>query len=512
MANGLLQGTSFDTLESQIDQNFGPTTVNYTTGSNSILANVFDVALFAQDDWKFNNRLTLSGGMRWEAQNHIADHDDWAPRVSLAYALDGNGKDIKPKTVLRAGYGIFYDRFNSTSLRTIEATNDQQQFVLNNPTCSSSASSIQSLNLTTCASSFNGATPVRDQVAPGYRSPYTQQAGMSLERQLLPGSSITLTYLHSFGVHQQFTRNVNQDTGGGYLYQFFPEGVFKQDQLITSVNAKVTKNFSVMGSYTVSTANSTNSISNIDNMNADYGRAGFVARNQLFLMGSYTAPWGIRLNPFMIASSGRPYNLTLATDILNNLGNQRPSFATAAQCATDNKQFVQTSFGCLNTQPAESDARVPVNLGNGPAAFALNLRISRGFGLGPKLASATTGQDGGGPPPGGGPGGDRGRGGPPGGGLGPGGLGGGGGRGGPGGMFGSAATGRKYSLNFSVQALNLFNDIDYGSPSGVITPTENTDGSYGPGSQFGHSTSLAGQIFSQGSAARRIFGQVTFSF
>jgi len=68
-------------------------------------------------------------------------------------------------------------------------------------------------------------------------------------------------------------------------------------------------------------------------------------------------------------------------------------------------------------------------------------------------------------------------------------------------MFGPASTGRKYSLNFSVQALNLFNDIDYGQPGGTLdSPT------------FNKSTSLAGGIFSTGSAARRVFGQVVFSF
>jgi len=74
-------------------------------------------------------------------------------------------------------------------------------------------------------------------------------------------------------------------------------------------------------------------------------------------------------------------------------------------------------------------------------------------------------------------------------------------------------TGHKYSLNFSVQALNLFNNIDYGTPNGTILPTlDTTTGEYGPGSQFNKSTSLAGGIFSQGSAARRIFAQVSFSF
>jgi hypothetical protein len=71
-----------------------------------------------------------------------------------------------------------------------------------------------------------------------------------------------------------------------------------------------------------------------------------------------------------------------------------------------------------------------------------------------------------------------------------------------GGMFGGGAgTGRKYSLTFSAQALNLFNNIDYGGPNGTLgTP------------RFDRSTTLAGQIFSTGSAARRIFLQATFAF
>jgi hypothetical protein len=80
-------------------------------------------------------------------------------------------------------------------------------------------------------------------------------------------------------------------------------------------------------------------------------------------------------------------------------------------------------------------------------------------------------------------------------------------------MFGPTSTGHKYSLNFSVQALNLFNDIDYGTPNGTIVPTLNsTTGPYGPGSQFDKSTTLAGGIFSTGSAARRVFVQAVFSF
>jgi hypothetical protein len=68
-------------------------------------------------------------------------------------------------------------------------------------------------------------------------------------------------------------------------------------------------------------------------------------------------------------------------------------------------------------------------------------------------------------------------------------------------MFSPASTGRKYSLNFSAQALNLFNNIDYGQPVGTLGSRD-----------FNKSTSLAGGIFSTGSAARRIFIQATFAF
>jgi hypothetical protein len=227
----------------------------------------------------------------------------------------------------------------------------------------------------------------------------------------------------------------------------------------------------------------------------DYRRASFASPNMVFLMGSYTGPFNITFNPFLIAQSGRPYNFVTPNDLTgDNFFNDRPSIVAATNCTPTSTQYFQTPYGCFNTIPQPGENIISGNMGNGPAAVAVNLRISRAFGIGPKLESAGGSNNGGGPG-GGGP--------PPGGGrgYGGGGFGGGFGGGGRGMMGGSASTGHKYSLSLSAQALNLFNDIDRGQPIGTVNSPN-----------FGQSTSLANGIFSSGSAARRVFVQAAFSF
>jgi len=527
--NTLAAGGNLNSIGTGSATSAGLTSLTITAGQTDYKANVLDGALFVQDDWKVNPRLTLSGGLRWEAQNHIADHNDWAPRVAMAYALDAKGN--KPaKTVLRAGFGMFYDRFNINNVMTAtrqSVTSNQVQVTTNSPSCLN-ATSLTSVDFSGCLPTTlepNSQSTVV-QISPTFHTPYSEQIGASIERQLTKTTTFTGTYLHTFGVHQLVTRNANAYLPGEYVVgaetqpanrpnptlgiinEFYPEAVYKQNQMILNVNARISPKFSLMGFYNLSFANTDGAggyASNAYNLSQDYGRASFVARNMLFLMGNYTAPWGVRLNPFLIANSGRPFNIISPYDLTgDNYLNSRPSEVDASNCTAGSTQFYSTSFGCLNTLPAANETLLPMNLGTGPTAVAFNLRVSKAIGIGPKIESAgrpNTGQGGpggGGPPPGGGRGGPGGGG--PGGGLGPGGLGGGGMRGG-GGMFGGSSSGSKYTLNFSAQALNLFNNINYGTPGGTVGSPN-----------FGQSTSLAGRPFSSGAAVRSIFLQAVFSF
>jgi len=510
-----------------------PTNLTYTIGPYAFQGNVFNAAAYFQDDWTISKLLTLSGGLRWEGQNHIADHSDWAPRVAFAYALDGHKSGATPKTVLRGGFGFFYDRFGTDDLMSLEELNgtahSQQQFIIRNPTCFNGMSlSLIPGGVAACGSG-NTRTSAINSISPTYRSPYLEQLGMSLERQVSKVATVTFTYMHTSGFHQLVVRDSNAYLPGTYQYgsapparpnpnlgivdQYYPEAVLNENQVIVNINARLSTKLTVLGFYAGSWANSDggdgSSPSNSYNLRQDYGRASFVRPQWLFLMGNYNGPWGITFNPFLIAQGGRPYNVTSPYDLTgDNFFNDRPSYTSASPTTAN---VVATDFGTLNLVPGAGDSIIPVSIGNSPSSVAVNLRVGRTFGIGPKVESAGGPRPpGGGPPPGGGGGGGRGGGGGFGGGFG-GPFGGGGGRGG---MFGGAnANNKKYSLNFNVQALNLFNDIDLGTPVGGIQPTFNpTTGQYGPGPQFGKSDGLAGSIFSTSSAARRIFFQAAFQF
>ncbi|MDR3735139.1 MAG: carboxypeptidase regulatory-like domain-containing protein [Acidobacteriaceae bacterium] len=473
---------------------YGPTQFNATYGNPVLSASLADVGLYVEDDWKIRPTFTLSAGLRYETQNRIGDHHDFAPRLSAAWGLlPRNGA---PLFVLRGGFGIFYDRFGLGSWENIQRYNGsataEQQLTVANP-----AAACQDVN--TCLAAYPGtATQVQYSQAPNLRTPYTIQSSASLEHQMTKSWTMTATYLNSRGKHQFFSQNLKA-TGAstGNNYQYVSEGVFKQNQLILQSRYSGPWGTSLFGFYVLGHANGDTSGSGTfpsqpGNILADYGRTGFDTRQRLFFGGSAQLPWYITLSPFMIVNSGQPFNITVGQDINgDNIYNDRPAFCSAATTAANT---VNSKYGCFDKGTTLSQSRIPNNYAQGPAQFTFNLRATKTFGFGPLTAKGAAAaqskksQQAGpnGPPPGGGPGGG-GHGGHGGGGMGFGG--------------GGASTGHKYNLTIGAQGMNIFNVVNYSTPIGVLSSP-----------QFGQQTRLAGNIFSSNTAVRRVMLQASFTF
>ena len=474
----------------------------------SVPVTVFDAGLYIQDDWKVRPNITLSGGLRFETQNAIHDHADWAPRLGFAWGLGGGGKTA-PKTVLRGGFGLFYDRFGQDLVLNADRQNgiiQQQYFLSSTPT----NPIIIPYPTPPPVSTLPTTTQAIYQIGSQLRSPYIMQTAFSLERQVTKIANVTVSYLNARGVHQFLSLNVNAplpgtpgssgtnpDPTAGGIYQYASDGVFRQNQLITNFNIRAGAKLSLFGYYALNYANSDASgassfPSNQYDVGADYGRASFDTRHRLFMGGTIGLPHGVRVSPFMIFNSGSPYNVTVGQDLNNDLiFNDRPAFGTN----TGSCPF-PTVAACLHyVIPSASSVLVPINSLTGPNHFTLNLRLAKSFGFGPETKNAAAQS--------GGPGGGAGGGGPRGGG---GGGGGGGGFGrGPGGgggpSGGGPATTRRYSLTFSVNARNVLNKVNAANPVGVLSSRN-----------FGQSIALAGGPFSSAAANRKIELQAMFSF
>jgi Carboxypeptidase regulatory-like domain len=464
----------------------------------SVTTTVADAGLYLQDDLRVRPNFTVSYGLRFETQNAIHDHGDWAPRVSFAWGIGGGGKSA-PKTVLRAGFGMFYDRFAQSLVLNADRMNGitQKQYTVPDPTFFPNLPDLSTLSAQTLT---------RYQINPRLRSPYTMQTAVSLERQVTKIANVSVSYLSSRGVHQFLSLALPDPAGAGNIYQYVSEGLFRQNQLITNFNIRAGAKLTLFGFYMLNYANSDASgassfPSNQSDIGADYGRASFDVRHRVFMGGTFGLPRGFRLSPFMIANSGSPYNVTLGQDINgDSILNDRPPLAAnlAGECLSP------TAICHYNLNPTLPYTPISINYLNGPSQFTLNLRLAKTFSFGPEIAK-------GGPPGGGGPGGPSTFGGL-GGGRGPGGGpgGGGGGRGG-GGPFGGAAAGnRRYNLTFSINARNVLNHVNPGTPVGSLPGKD--DAISIANSLFGKSTSLAGGPFSSAAANRKIELQATFSF
>ncbi len=90
--------------------------------------------MYVQDEWRWKPNFSISAGLRYEWQNEIPHQNSVAPRIAFAWGL-GRSNNPSPKTVLRAGWGIFYDRFDKMYVLIADRQNgiNQTQYIVNQP-------------------------------------------------------------------------------------------------------------------------------------------------------------------------------------------------------------------------------------------------------------------------------------------------------------------------------------------------------------------------------------------
>lgn len=483
-----------------------PIQFTITTGNPLADISQYDVGFFITDDWRVNQGLTLSFGLRYENQTNINDSLNFAPRFSFAYS-PGAGGQTPPKTVFRGGFGIFYDRFSenlSLQAKRLDGVSQRQYIVLNsNPLLSQAVFTLDGVTNVPTAEQLAGLAPLTSTprlIADDLQAPYTMQAAFSIERQLPGRSNISVYYVASRSLHQIRSRNINApicppgtvcptnpseilalrpDPTKGNIFQYESSGVAQQQQLIFSFRTLLSQNFTLFSNYRLSKAegDSDGGFPQYSyDLSDEYGISAFDRRHFFFFGGSVTVPKvNVSLRPFIIAGSGSPFNITAGRDLnSDSIINDRPTFGQLNDACI--ARGLNTDW--CDVAGEDPNAIIPRNYGRGPGLVTVNLGINKNFGFGGGGNNSANNQQGSGNT-GGGPGGNRG--------------GGRGGFGGPGmgGMFGGGGNERKpYNLSVGVNIMNLLNTNNPNSPVGnILSPSfgqsTNTGGMFGRGGGSG---------------------------
>ncbi len=361
---------------SNFQQAFGPLGAKFNTN---------DLAFFGEDSWKVSPRLTLTLGLRYEYEllpapyltnplapqtgNRPADKNNWGPRVGFAYDVFGDGT-----TSIRAGWGIYYGRIiNSTIYNALLNTGVSAGQLSYFFTATQGGATFPQI--------INPATPPTGTIKPSivyfgnnFQNPQIEEADLIFERQLGWNTTLSLSYLGSFGrelpnfvdtnlgTPSTITYNVIDPNHKGpitaatltsLLYKTRPNANFgSMTDIFSGVNSNYnafavqlnhSMNHSVQfsGNYTwahaldfgqnETTFTDTNDLLNPSCLQCEYGNSNFDVRQRFTLNAVIDSWWNVKgwagylangweLAPIFQAQTGLPYSLLTSGTPTGGLG------------------------------------------------------------------------------------------------------------------------------------------------------------------------------------------------
>ncbi|HEX9163568.1 MAG TPA: TonB-dependent receptor [Thermoanaerobaculia bacterium] len=199
----------------------GPGTTGPTTHPN-----LNEYGLFVQDEWRVMQSLTLNLGLRYDQQrmeqpsvlnpdaqlqaagyftNKIpVDTNNIGPRLGIAWTPGQSNR-----TVVRAGYGVFYGRTPSIMIGTAHSNNG-----INVQTLSFTGAAMPTYPniFSSVPTGGTAGKPTIFVFDPNFQNPKVQQSSLGVEQQLGNDYSFGVTYQYVKGDDLQRSRDINEAT------------------------------------------------------------------------------------------------------------------------------------------------------------------------------------------------------------------------------------------------------------------------------------------------------------
>lgn len=353
---------------------YGPSQFSISRGDPSVFVRDWWAGWFAQDDWTLHPRLTVSYGVRQEWQTQVTG-PDFAGRFGLAWAVDDARRHL-----VRAGAGRFYGRMESDLMVDVERLGGDRlrQVLIEHPGFFPTVPDNPGDGRSMLPTSY-----VR---APELQAPETQRVAVAYERQLPKNGFVTIGYDLQAGRYLLRTRNINAPGAGGArpdpargpVLQYESTGRMRRHEASVGFKFQPTRWISGLANYSYvhgrsDTDGRTTVPADSYDLDAEFGYSA-VDRPHHASLGAWMATsFGLSVNPFVVFSSGRPFNITTGYD--NNgdgLFADRPALAARGDAAA-----ITTPYGLFDLSPQPGDALVARNAGRDPWQLRVDVNVTQ---------------------------------------------------------------------------------------------------------------------------------------